>query len=147
MADIRESILARLVVIATAVSGVTTVVRNRGQLTDAKRPAIIIMDADETGDDGDPPRHQPNAIRRVAMEPQIYLLLTGKSEDVGTSLNVLRAKVVKSIMTDTTLIDLTLDSTGVRYDGCSTGLAMGRSMEGEMLLSFTFTYLLKAADL
>ena len=147
MADIRESILARLVVIATAVTGVTTVVRNRGALTDAKRPAIIIMDADEVGDDGDPDRRPPASMRRVGMTPQIYLLLSGNAESVGASLNALRAKTVKAIMQDATLIDLTLDNVGIRYDGCSTGLAMGRSMEGEMLLSFTFTYLLKAADL
>ena len=31
----------------------------------------------------------------------------------------------------------------IRYEGCATALARGRMMEGEMGLSFTFTYVLR----
>jgi hypothetical protein len=35
----------------------------------------------------------------------------------------------------------------VRYEGCATALARGRSMEGEMGVSFSFTYVLRPEEL
>ena len=35
----------------------------------------------------------------------------------------------------------------IRYEGCATALARGRSMEGEMGVSFSFTYVLRPEEL
>lgn len=141
--DNREGILARLLVIASGIDGVTNAYRNRDDIAETSRPAIVILDADEAADDSDPGRRPATAPRRVSMTPEIYILLGAVPADVGTSINLLRARFVKAVMTDATLLALTLDSVGIRYEGCATGLARGRSMEGEMGVSFTFTYVMR----
>jgi hypothetical protein len=145
--DTRELILARILVVSAGLEGVLTAWRNRSQISDLKRPAVIILDADEQADPSDPSPRHASAIRRVIMNPQVFLLLSDKAVDVGTSLNAFRANYVKAIMEDQTLIDLTLDGIGMRYDGCSSGFARGRSMEGEMIVNIAFTYLWRVSDL
>lgn len=141
--DSREAILARLLVIAGDVDGVAKAYRNKDEIPETSRPAIVILDGDETADEGDPSRRPITAPRRISMTPELYILLAGTPANVGTNINLLRAKFVQAIMTDAMLIGLTLDGVGIRYEGCSTGLSRGRSMEGEMGLSFTFTYILQ----
>jgi hypothetical protein len=141
--DNREAILARLLIIAAGVDGVAKSYRNKDDVPETSRPAIVILDGDEGSDDSDPGRRPANAPRRIGMTPEIYILLGGTPATVGTDINLIRAKFVKAVMTDATLIGLTLDGVGIRYEGCATGLARGRSMEGEMGLSFTFTYLMR----
>jgi hypothetical protein len=51
------------------------------------------------------------------------------------------------VLTDTTLADLVGTNGDVRYEGCATALARSRMMEGEMGLSFTFTYVLRPDEL
>lgn len=147
MADKREAILARLQVIAKAVRGVVSAVRNMHGLSDTQRPAIVVLDGDEAADDGDPRNRPTNAYRIVDMTPEIYILLGAAPEDVGADINLLRARLVKAILTDTTLRELTFQDEGIRYEGCVTALASGRTMEGEMAVNFTFTYVLRATDL
>lgn len=137
MADARESILARLVTICGTVTGVQTVIRN-GQVTDAAAwPCVIILDADEVAQEGEPRRPGPQL---VTMTPEIYVVLEDTPEDVGGQLNTLRARLLKAILNDATLKGLTGANGAIRYEGCATGLARGRSMVGEMGVSLSFTY-------
>lgn len=145
--DRREDILARLLVITSGISGVTRAYRNKDEIPETSRPAIVILDGDEAANDGDPDRRPATAPRRITMTPEIYILLAGTPAEVGTDINLIRARFVHAVMTDATLIALTLDGVGIRYEGCATGLARGRSMEGEMGLSFGFTYVLRPAEL
>ena len=46
--DKRELLLQRLVAIAQTVPGIRTVARNTDELSEHKRPAIAIFDADES---------------------------------------------------------------------------------------------------
>lgn len=147
MADKREAILDQLLEIAKDVRGVVTVARNKWPITDVDRPAILILDGDEGADTDDPRNRPTNAYRIVDMTPEIYVMLGGTPEDVGGDLNLIRARFVKAVLTDATLRELTLDDRGIRYEGCVTDLAEGRTMEGSMGLNFTFTYVLKASDL
>jgi len=149
MTDKRETILARLVDVAAGVTGIVFAGRNVGNVDDEDRPAIIILDADEAADDSDPQSNLrgTSAKRRVGMTPEIYVLLGGKPEDVGSELNTYRAALVKAVLTDSELIEAVGPNGGIRYEGCATGLSRGRSMEGEMGVSFTFTYILNPADL
>ena len=48
--DRREHILERLVAIAGALPGVNTAVRNQDEISERKRPAVAIFDADEAAD-------------------------------------------------------------------------------------------------
>lgn len=149
MADKREEILARLVVIVGAIDGVVTAARNQPDIDDEQRPAIVILDADEAADDADPAgvMRGSAARRRIGMSPEIYILLGANPEDVGTTINAMRAKVIKAILMDATLNTIIGANGAIRYEGCATGLSRGRGLEAEMGVSFTFSYILNPADL
>jgi hypothetical protein len=146
--DKREQILMRLVDIASAVPGINTAVRNQDELSERKRPAIAIFDADETADEAserqDHPGRAPNI---VVMTPEVMILLGAAPTTVGSSLNSLRAKLVKAVLTDAQLTALVGTNGHVRYAGCSTHLGHGRSMEGFMGVHFAFAYVLRPEQL
>lgn len=147
MSDVRENILTRLVEIGQTVAGVQTCLRNASSISDTQCPALVIYDADEQADENDPASRPVNAPRRVGLRPEILIKVAGVPEAVGPEMNVIRAALIKAIIGDATLVAMTADSRGIRYDGCATRLALGRSMEGEMGVSFTFNYFLKPDDL
>jgi hypothetical protein len=146
--DKREQILARLVAVAEGVPGVSTVTRNSDEISEHKRPAIAVFDADETTDEAaerqDHPGRAPNL---VVMAPEVLILLGAPSTSVGTALNDLRAKLLKAVLTDAQLIDLAGPNGRVRYAGCSTHFGHGRSMEAAMGVQFSFTYVLRPEQL
>jgi hypothetical protein len=146
--DKREAILQRLVEIAAGLQGIATAVRNQDEISEHKRPAIVVFDADESSDEVaerlDHPGRAPNL---VVMTPEVLILLGALPESVGPALNALRAKLVKAVLTDAQLIALAGVNGRVRYGGCSTHLGHGRSMEGSMGVQFTFAYVLRPEQL
>lgn len=149
MTDKREAILMRIVEIAKMVPGIVGVFRNTDEISDRQRPCILILDADEAADDGDPSglSRRPNALRRVGMTPELYVMLGAKPEQIGAELNGFRAAIMKAVLTDAALASLVGTNGDIRYEGCATALARGRMMEGEMGLSFTFSYVLRPDEL
>ena len=147
MTDRREMILTRLLEIAVGVDGIVTVFRNKDEISERQRPAIVILDADEAADDAVPSSRPSRAPRRVAMTPEIYILLGAKPEELGSVINALRARFVKSVLGDSQLGSIVGTNGDIRYEGCATALARGRSMEGEMGVSFSFTYVLRPEEL
>jgi hypothetical protein len=147
--DLRENILSRLVELAAAVPGINSGLRNKTNPSDQEIPAIVIFDADETADEDDPGKESrpADAPRRVVLDPGIEIMAGAASQDIGTVLNGFKAAFWKSIVTDATLLGYVKDRRGIRYNGCSTDLALGRSMEGNMSLHIAFTYALRASDL
>ncbi len=142
MTDIREAILVRLLAIADGISGINTALRNTDSISDSKYPAILILDGDETVDEGNKPGRPSTVSVRVNMTPEIYILTTGASGAVGTTANAFRALVVKAILSDATLAGILSTNGSARYEGCATDLAMGRQMQGHCGLSFVFSYIL-----
>jgi hypothetical protein len=147
MIDRREMILARLLEIARGVDGIAAAFRNRDEIGEKQRPAIVILDADEAADDADPGLRPARSPRRVAMTPEIYIMLGAKPEHIGTSINTLRARLIKAILADAELSLITGSNGDIRYEGCATALARGRTMEGEMGVSFSFAYVLRPDEL
>jgi len=147
MTDRREMILVRLLEIARGIEGIIAAVRNRDEISEKQRPAIVILDADEAADDADPSSRPTRSPRRVAMTPEIYIMLGAKPEELGTAINALRAQLVKAILTDTGLLAILGSNGEARYEGCATALARGRSMEAEMGVSFSFAYVLRPEEL
>ena len=146
--DKRERILARLVEVAESLPGVGTVIRNSDVISEHKRPAIAIFDADESADEAaERQDHSGRAPNLVAMTPEVLILLGASPESVGSALNALRAKLIKAVLTDPQLMALTGANGRVRYAGCSTHLGHGRSMEGFMGVHFAFAYVLRADQL
>jgi hypothetical protein len=146
--DKREQILERLLEVAAAVPGIVTAVRNQDEISERRRPAIAIFDADESADEAaerqDHPGRAPNIVE---MAPEMLILLGATPETVGSVLNELRARLVKAVLTDSQLIALAGPNGRVRYAGCTTHLGHGRSMEGSMAVHFTFAYVLRPEQL
>jgi hypothetical protein len=146
--DKREAILQRLVDVATSLPGVNNVVRNQDEISEHKRPAIAIFDADEAADErADQQGHPGRAPNIVEMTPEVLILLGTVPVRVGSALNVLRAALVKAVLTDAQLIALTGTNGRVRYAGCTTHLGHGRSMEASMGVHFSFAYVLRSDQL
>jgi hypothetical protein len=121
--------------------------RNRNELTTAKRPGILLLDGDEVADPRVPQMQggRDTAVppRIMKMTPEIYVVLEDRkpnNKGVGTDVSIARAAVVKAILLDKTLRDITGSNGGIVYDGCVTDLARNRVMEGQVGISFTFIY-------
>lgn len=158
--DKREAILDRLaVVLQSCCDDPKHFFRNRIDVPENARPGIVLLDADETAKSEEiaGKKRPASGPVRVELTPEIYLLASGKPDvtggepaadgkAIGKALNARRAKVIKAVLTDATLIELAHDG-AIRYEGFATGLAAGRSMEGEAGISFTFEYMLFPAKL
>lgn len=149
--DKREMILARLFAILQSVPNVEHCFRNRAELPDEKRPAIILLDGDETAtkqrNDQPSVNAAPNLIN---VAPEIYVSLKGQKPDnktVGQDVNTWRRKIIKLILTDAMLVDLVGPNGTITYNGCVTDLRKGHAMNGELGLDFTFAYVLRVSDL
>jgi len=140
--DRREAILARLEVILAGVDGIKHAFRNVPDVPETKRPAAIVLDADEVADETGEGRNRFANLAPITaiMTPEIYFKFGGSAENVGPTLNALRIKAIKAILTDETLIALVKDN-DIRYLGFATGFASGRSIEGEAGISFQFRYM------
>ena len=147
MPDTREDILARLVAIAAAVPGVVTAGRNRVALSETARPAIIVLDADEAAEEDEPRGRPANAPQLVVMTPEFFVLLGAPAAEIGAELNAFRRRIVRRVLTDPALLGLAGPNGLIRYAGCATALAAGRSLEGEMSLAFAIRYVLRPQQL
>lgn len=147
--DPREAILARLLIVAGGVDTSLNPIRNESDPAAANLPAVILFDGEENNV-GDIPRRRvggPPSLQNIEMMPEVQFRLKGKDNEVGTKLNLLRAKLIKAVLNDATLLALTVNSISIRYQGSMTATERGRSMEGGIGVAFTFTYVLKPDDL
>jgi hypothetical protein len=148
MTDRREDILARLVVIGAGVLGIVQCKRNVIDITELKRPAIIIFDGDEEAAEIQfRPGHGGMAPNLVTMTPSMNILLSDISENVGTALNNLRAELIYSVLSDGDLDAICGPNGHVRYTASATGMNAGRKIEGEIGVSFAITYPLIPSEL
>ncbi len=147
MADGREEILARLVAIAAEVPGVLSAGRNRVALSETARPAIIVLDADEAAEDDERAGHPGSRPQLIVMTPELFVLAGKPAAEIGAELNAFRRRIVRRVLTDAPLLGLAGPNGFVRYAGCATAFAAGRSLEGEMSLSFAIRYVLRPMEL
>lgn len=148
----REDILKKLLAIYQTVPDITTIVRNRGLMTNEMRPAIVLMDGDEQ-EGLRPPRNGRGGSSVVyrttkVMRPQTFVLLrtaapTNKDsagEDVGTKLNEYRVEIVRRVLDNTDLRALLGSNGSLNYVGSETDLRSGAAMAGQIRVDFTITY-------
>lgn len=142
--DRREAILARLLVVAAAVDTSFEARRNETGLPDTQK-YVVLFDGDEHAVGDIPPRRSANEPppQIVEMTPEVQFRLAGKAKDVGTALNLLRIKLIAAVLTDATLLGLTVRGSSARFAGSATATERGRSMEGGIGVAFTFAYLLR----
>lgn len=145
--DTRELILVRLLEVAESIVGQGRAFRNRIEIPEKFQPCLVLLDADEAVNDDTRGSGRPaNGPMRVTMTPELFLLLGKPSAEVGAALNAWRAKIIKTVLNDAALLALCHHG-DARYEGLATGLASGRTMEGEAGFSFSFVYVLRPNDL
>lgn len=147
MTDRREEILARMLVVLDALETATGgAFRNRTEIADGMRPCVVLVDGDEEAEDRDSNRGGI-APRRVHMTPEVILLAGANADEIGTTLNAIRAEAIYALANDTELTAWTLDDNAVVYEGASTMVDNGRRVEGVLVLRFSLTYVLRPNEL
>jgi hypothetical protein len=147
MSDAREAILARLLIVAKSVDDALNDLRNESDPAAANLPAVILFDGEETARATDPNGRTAFATPRlIDMTPEVQFRLEAKAEDVGTKLNLYRAKLIKAVLSDADLLALTANGQAIRYEGSVTATERGKSMQGGIGVGFTFTYRLNPAS-
>lgn len=141
MADPREDILLRLTAIIAAIAGVETTGRNIDRSEDDRLPAVFLYDGGEDAHEN--PMATGLSQNVMTMTPTLLLAVTDVPEAIGTTMNALRAKVVKAVLSDATLVALCrgIRPCGPQYLGCEPMLlSEGRSTVADQSLSISVTY-------
>lgn len=126
----RERILSTIHQILGQVPGVDVVLRNDVSVPDGKS-ALILIDGSEDVEQGAVALQRPaNSPSIVYMAPEVYIIAPG-TNDAGQRLNEIRMMVIRYITHNPILRDL-LYYRDLRYEGCQTAMALGRSITGEM---------------
>ena len=150
MPDQREAILSQYLAIALDVKAaditIKTAIRNRGWRANEDRPAIILLDGDEGGDQLAQTKGRAGMMRTalVTMRPELYIVLDERrlqNETVGESLNAYRFALSVALAEDVEMASLLGSNGKVVYQGCVTDLKSGSALTGQMRLDFAFTYL------
>lgn len=141
--DRREAILTRIEAVAKTVINPENVFRNQLDIPEDKLPAIAILDGDESADESGFGRGRVSMSEIVIeLMPHIVLMLCASPENIGPALNVLKCSLLKALLSDAMLVATCKDGE-ILYHGFETALGVGRSMEGEGVLSMTFRYVLR----
>jgi len=151
MTDIREDILARLLVVVATIPNIRSAQRNNVELPEDLLPAAIVFDGDEeTQDASDLSMRPPNRPTMVHMTPEI--IIGQQTDEVGSDLTTLRRELLKRVLTDIEL-NQNIVKTGrfgngaIRYLGCQTDFGWMRSLYGALRAQFLFKYALRPDDL
>jgi hypothetical protein len=151
MIDVRENILARLVVIVGTIPNIRSAYRNNVDIAENDLPTAIVFDGDEETDDAsDATMRPPNRPTLVTMRPEI--IIAQQSDEAGSDITTFRRELIRRILYDTEL-NTTIVKTGrngngaIRYLGCQTDVGWMRSLHGALRAQFMFKYALNPADL
>jgi hypothetical protein len=154
--DRRERILNQVWTLLQTIEGMAACVRNRGELPEGMRPALVMLDGDESVDLQPPGGRSQLATPPllVTLRPQIFITLLDqepKNAGVGEELNRIRRLVLPIILPtltgDATIKGLVGANGYVRYEGLLTDMASGRAMRGELQFQFAFGYVLRLDEL
>lgn len=136
----RELILVRIAELMAGTEGVEFFVRNSLDIPEAKLPAIVLLDGDEEANEAAFGRGRPaNGPNLVTMSPEIFVVVKARPESMGADLNEWLDFIVSAVQNDDELLTL-VHNNDIRYLGCTTGLAQGRSMQGELRVNLALTY-------
>lgn len=144
--DTRETILAGCLRVAGAVEGVKAAARNAVDVPGLARPAMLIHDGGETLLDK-PVGERLSRLQRVEIAPSIVILVDADAGNLGSLLNLFRARFLSDLLSDDALVTLLEPNGEIRYEGCVFEPITADSREGRMELNIVFTYVFRAADL
>lgn len=140
----RERIMSAIARAVEATEGVSYFQRNDITLPEeSATAAVFLLEGAEVVETSFYGKGRPPTVPKpAATDPEVYAFVVAAPEDVGPALNRLRLMIVRSVLNDPWLTGLAMDG-DVRYEGLQTGLALGRSLAGEMGMKFSMRYVLK----
>lgn len=139
-------LLARLVAVCGAVSGIRAVARNTLDVAALNRPAIIVQDGiEQVRDIAQGARY--TEVARMELSPGLTVIVRGGvGVDPGGLLSLYRARVLTAVLTDAELIAATGRNGGIRYEGCLVPSPDPEGKEHRLDLTLVFAYPFKLAD-
>ena len=153
MIDVREDILARLLVVVAAIPNIRSTHRNNVDLPETQLPAAIVLDGDEDSDGAnDVSMKKPERPYNVQMTPGIIVQVQDDNVVLGSIITTFRRELIKRVLTDTELNEQIV-KTGrygngaIRYLGCQTDVGWTRTGYAALTAQFLFKYSLKPEDL
>lgn len=151
MTDQREAILSRLVTICGTVEGINAVDRNRLDVSELMRPAVIILDGTEHLIAAQPTNARDATVserQRMQLLPQIIIAVRGNGGgEAGGLLTLYRNRVVAVILNDAALRSSVTTNGGIRYEGCTVQAPEAEAREYRIDLNFVFTYIFDLSEL
>lgn len=149
--DKREAILSQLVTICGGVEGVNAVDRNRLDVSEMLRPAVIVLDGTERLALRQPPSTASATVSQkqyMDLAPQIIIALRGNSGgEAGSLASLFRNRVLTAVLNDTTLRTSVTANGGIRYDGCVVPPPDAEAREYRIDLNLVFTYVFSLSEL
>lgn len=142
----RETILARLLVVAQGLDGVQAVARNSADVPGLARPAFLIHDGSETLLDK-PDNERFSRLLRMEMAPLVAILVHASEPSAGTLLNIYRARFLAAVISDAGILAAIGGNGEIRYEGCSLEPATAEAKERRLELNLVFMYPFRASDL
>jgi len=99
MVDVREDILARLLVVVATIPNIRSAYRNNLNIDETELPAAIVLDGDEETNDATDlsmrPAHRPTVVQFM---PEI--IIADQADLVGSNLSVMRRELIKRVLFD-----------------------------------------------
>jgi hypothetical protein len=133
------------------IEGVKSVFRNRGEVPAEKLPAVVLLDGREVLKITTSLHGGLRVPSIFTLSPQIFVVLKPRddinNDGVGEELSLFRAKIIALIRDDDTLAALLGSNGEVIYEGHDTDMQTGSTMQGQMQMNFTFSYVLNPSDL
>ena len=146
MKDVREDILARLLVVVAGVPNIKTALRNNVDIQEELLPAVSVFDGDEETGGAEDRSARPAGRPYVArMMPEI--VVSEKHDGAGSELSAFRREIISRVLGDATLIAHVGGNGAIRYIGCQTDFGWIRSQLNAMNVQFMFQYSLKIEEL
>lgn len=146
MVDVREDILARLLVLLAGIPNIRSAQRNDVDTSESRMPAAIVFDGDEetSGAEDRSARLSPRPYI-VRMMPEIVVV--EQHEEAGTELTTFRREIIKRVLNDAVLIEHVGGNGAIRYLGCQTDIGWMRERYVAVGVQFMFQYSLKIEEL
>jgi hypothetical protein len=140
--DRRELILVRLEAIARGIEDVDWYGRNALLADSSDRRRITVLEGEEITPEVATSNRHAGDKQQVMMIPEILIACGARTRDIGPDLNMMRARLIKQVLTDETLLALTVNGRSIQYGGMNSDLAFAALMEGKMSMKFRITYML-----
>jgi hypothetical protein len=151
MASGRETILARLLLIARGTEGIAAAARNAADVPGLVRPAILIHDGTDVFVSA-PPSERFSRRQLRSLTPEIMILAAADQPNAGTLLNQCAERFLSALTSDAELLaaigaDIAGRTAGgeIHFDSCVLEPAVADSKERRLLLTIVFTYPYQAA--